>query len=569
MNGIAFWTGFYRENPHKFVEEYLRVILKYFQQILLFQMMHNVHFIYLASRGQGKTFLTALFCVVRCILYPGTKIAVVSSTRPQANEVLLKITNELMKKSPNLCAEIKYFNVGAQKAEIEFYNGSWIRVVTAADSGRGARANILVVDEFRLVEKAVIDTVLKRFLAAPRQPNYLNNPKYAHLQERNIEIYMSSAWLKNHWCFDKTKSYIVNMLAGKKYYVCALPYQLSILEGLLSREDILDEMSEADFDETTFMIEMGCIFFGDTEGCFFSFDDISKQRILKYPMYHIDTKGRPKLKKISIQELLPNEKRILSVDIALMSSKKNNNDASSIIINSAIPTNDNTYIANVIYLETHEGLTTSNLALVIRRLFNQYNCTDLVIDTNGSGLGVYDELIKDIYDADAGVLYNALTCINDKVMAERCTVPSAIPCIWSIKANAGFNTEICTLLRNGFKNRRINLLPSELKADEILDGVIDNYSKLNTYEKVNYKNPYVQTTLLIYELVNLEYEVKGTNIRIFEKRSMRKDRYSSLAYNYWVQCQLERQLRSGNSISNSIAEYAKKLAGMNRKPKSY
>ena len=57
------------------------------------------------------------------------------------------------------------------------------------------RANILVVDEFRMVSLNVINTVLKRFLTAPRQPGYLSNPKYAHLQERNKEMYMSSAWL--------------------------------------------------------------------------------------------------------------------------------------------------------------------------------------------------------------------------------------------------------------------------------------------------------------------------------------------------------------------------------------
>lgn len=57
------------------------------------------------------------------------------------------------------------------------------------------RANILIVDEFRMVSLNVINTVLKRFLTAPRQPGYLNNPKYVDKQERNKEIYMSSAWL--------------------------------------------------------------------------------------------------------------------------------------------------------------------------------------------------------------------------------------------------------------------------------------------------------------------------------------------------------------------------------------
>lgn len=39
--------------------------------------------------------------------------------------------------SDNLRREITYASVGQNKAVIEFANGSWIKVVTASDSGRG------------------------------------------------------------------------------------------------------------------------------------------------------------------------------------------------------------------------------------------------------------------------------------------------------------------------------------------------------------------------------------------------------------------------------------------------
>ena len=44
MNGVAAWAGFYRENPHRFVKDYLNVNLKLFQKILLYAMMHNDFF---------------------------------------------------------------------------------------------------------------------------------------------------------------------------------------------------------------------------------------------------------------------------------------------------------------------------------------------------------------------------------------------------------------------------------------------------------------------------------------------------------------------------------------------
>ena len=84
----------------------------------------NNYFMYLAARGQGKTWLTALFCTIRCILYPGTKICVASKNRNQANEVLEKITTDFMDKSDNLKLEIEDYSVGQNKAYVLFKNGS-------------------------------------------------------------------------------------------------------------------------------------------------------------------------------------------------------------------------------------------------------------------------------------------------------------------------------------------------------------------------------------------------------------------------------------------------------------
>lgn len=527
---------------------------------------------YLAARGQGKTFLTAIFCVCRCILFPKTKIVIASATRTQANEVLSKITDDLMKNygwgSDNLRREITYASVGLNKAVIEFANGSWIKVATASDTGRGLRANILVCDEFRMVDLDTINTVLRRFLTAPRLPNYLNNPEYAHLLERNKEIYMSSAWMKSHWSFDKAKAYVVNMLDDtKKYFICGLPYQISIKEGLLSREQIEDEMSESDFDAMKFSMEMECLWFGDTDGAFFTFEDISSRRKLKTAVYPFSITNNSR--SLKIPDLAVNERRILSVDVALMASKKQNNDASAIIINSAIPTNNNNYTANIIYMENHEGLTTDELALVIRRLFDVYKCTDLTLDCAGVGLPIFDMLIQDIVDPTTGELYPALSCFNDKTMAERCKVDNAPKVIWSIKANASFNTEIGTLLRSGFQNGKINLLVSEFEAEEILKDKIKGFVKMSAYEQMQYKMPYIQTTLLVYELINLEYEIKGTNVKITEKSGMRKDRYSSLAYNYWVQCQLEREMLRKQKTGFNASDYASKLRRLNKRPNMY
>lgn len=232
-----------------------------------------------------------------------------------------------------------------------------------------------------MVKLDVINTILKKFLTAPRQPRYLNNPKYKHLTERNKEIYMSSAFYKDHWLFDKVKDYTVKMLDDKKkYFICSLPYQISILENLLDIHAVEDEMSETTFDEVKWYMEMDSLFYGDEDGTFFSFDDITDRRRLKNPMY---PPYIMKNKTYTIPELKENERRILSVDVALMASSKHNNDASAIIINSATPTRSGNYVANIVWMENHEGLNADDLALIVRRLFDVYKCTDLVIDCTG------------------------------------------------------------------------------------------------------------------------------------------------------------------------------------------
>lgn len=82
--GAAKWAAYYRSNPHRFAADYLHINLHLFQKILLVMMNWSSTTVFIGSRGIGKTFLSAMFCVIRCILYPGTKICIASGTRGQA-----------------------------------------------------------------------------------------------------------------------------------------------------------------------------------------------------------------------------------------------------------------------------------------------------------------------------------------------------------------------------------------------------------------------------------------------------------------------------------------------------
>jgi hypothetical protein len=297
---------------------------------------------------------------------------------------------------------------------------------------------------------------------------------------------------------------------------------------------------------------MDALWYGSEEDAFFDFSSISKNRRIKYPMLPDRVASKvTSSQPVKIQAKQNGEVRILSADIALMSSKKNNNDATAIFINQLMPTKAGRYISNIVYAESCEGLRTDDQALVIRRLFDEYACDYLVLDCSGLGLGVYDALARDIVDPETGEIYPALSCCNNAEMASRCTVPTADKVIWAIKGSLQFNSDCAFLLREGFRSGRIRLLMTEYDSEELL-GEVKGYKSLNPAEKLQFQLPYIHTTLLIDELTKLRHEEAGGRVRLFEKAGMRKDRYSSLSYNFYVATQLENKLsRRQNNNSES------------------
>ena len=550
IEGMAIWGSYYRQNIDIFVRDYLQLdFLKWFQLMLLVMMDRARIFLWIAARGMGKSFLIAIFAVVRCILYPGTKVVITSGTRGQSINILEKIQTELMPASPNLRNEIDMSNTKftGQDAKIMFKNTSYIKVVTASDNARSNRANILIVDEFRMVKKDTIDTVLKKFLTSRRMPPYkeltLEERKAEYAKEPNKSCFLSSAYFKDHWSYHKMLDTFKLMLDDTKTdFMCGFPYQLSIQEGLLFPEDVEGDMLETDFNEIPWSMEMAATWFGDEDGAFFDFNSISKDRRIQFPMLPgsvASLLGNNQKIRIPIKQ--NGERRILSADIALMSSRKHNNDASAVFINQMIPTKSGRYTNNIVYGDTFEGMHTEDQALIIRKLYDEFSCDYIVLDCTGLGLGVYDALVRDMVDPDTGEIYPALSCCNNQEMADRCTVRGAEKAIWAIKGSPQLNSECAVLLREGFRSGKIRLLVTEYDAESILPE-IKGYNSLSVAEKVNVQMPYIHTTLLVNELVNLQHEESGGRVRVFERSGMRKDRYSSLSYNYYVSTQLESKI---------------------------
>lgn len=138
MEGIARWTSFYRANPHRFVRECLGIELKLFQQIILWCMFHFNYLAYIASRGQGKSYLVGIYCITRAILYPDSEIVAAAGQKSQAREIIQKIEKERLR-SPFIEREIMKINTSVNDSSVVFHNGSIIRTVASNDGARGKK----------------------------------------------------------------------------------------------------------------------------------------------------------------------------------------------------------------------------------------------------------------------------------------------------------------------------------------------------------------------------------------------------------------------------------------------
>jgi hypothetical protein len=550
MQGIAAWASFYISRPDLFAEEYLGLSLKPFQKILLYVMMHYNYTAFFASRGLGKTYLTALFCVVICILKPGTKIVIAAGQKGQAMKIVTEKIPELIAQSKTgmLKREIKgsiRTSMNTDDPNVEFLNGSWIKVVAATQGARSARANLLILDEFRMIDPQIYKNVLRRFLAVSRQPAYLDKKEFKDKQEyleRNKEIFLTSAYYKFNWSYDRFKVFIKSMINGKKYFVTGFPYQIAIKENLVNKDQLLDELAEDDIDEIGWEMEMNTMFFGESEKAYFKTQELQDIKVAQFPIYKKELQDLIKNKKL-INSKQKNELRILSCDIALLGGDAN--DASVYTLISAKLTKSGTrYKREVLNIESYQGLHPETQALIIRRLFDDYDCDYIVLDRQGNGISVYAYLCRKLYDNERKKEYQPFYSMNEKdePKLEAFHIEEDYEeKIFTISASEEFNSDIALDLKDKIVNKRISFL---ISRNDIREFLINEtwFHKLAIEEQVLLMNPFVQTTLLENEMVLLERIEHPKFVKLKEQNGKRKDRYVSLAYGNHFITLLEREL---------------------------
>lgn len=284
---------------------------------------------------------------------------------------------------------------------------------------------------------------------------------------------------------------------------------------------------------------MESLFWGESANAFFSYQTVDTVRKLVKPIY-----PRPYYALLGEQKFKPpvkqnGEIRILSMDVA--TSGGNKNDASSICLTQLIPLSNRQYQRNVLYLETMDGGHGQTQAIRLKQLYDDLDADYVVIDTNGVGLTVFDQLVQDLYDEERNLTYESWSCINDEKMADRSKDPARNKIIYSIKATQKMNSDMAVLLRDHMKRGKIRFLIHETEGNEFLNS-LRGFQKLSPEDQFLLQAPYYQTTAFCNETINLDYEVTNGNIRVREASSARKDRYSSVAYANYIASEIERDM---------------------------
>ena len=541
------WMTFFRRNLHRFVETYLQIALYPYQVIIMYLMGCSVTFVAIAARAVAKSFMAALYSCCMAILYPGCLIVLVSKTKGQARKMVSeKIEKELMRLSPNLSREIDKIQDNQNDTIVSFKNGSQIRVVIANEDARGNRANLVVIEEARLVSKKMLDAVVMPFLVTRQPPYLVKNPEYADVKELMEEprrTYISSAWYKNHWLWKMVKETAREMAADRRSLLAVFDYAITLRHNIKTRKQLIKD--KKDFDAVTWEMEEENVMMAEGSSAYFTYDEIVPRQTLTrafYPRRFMD--GRYRLG-IPRQE---GEVRIVSCDIAMINKKENDNSATTLIrmIPEGVFTDEEDtehvdYHIQVPYIEANRGSDTLKQATRIKQLFHDFDADYCVLDVRSFGISVYDALAKVIYDDERGVEYKPWTCINDDTIADRVKNPSALPLLYAFTGSARRNSELAVVTKTMFTDKKIDLLvDKETALEEILPKMAEYVGTQDPEEQLFYERPYLETMALKNEMVKLQYEKTDIGIRLSEKSTEMKDRYISLAMGLYFASEYER-----------------------------
>jgi hypothetical protein len=448
-------------------------------------------------RGYSKTMLEVMGMVHAAVFYPSIKIAMTAQTQQNAASLLGDKWKELTRFYPLLLNEVEGKpSFTKDSAVIRFKSGAEIDVLANAQSSKGQRRIRLQVEESALLNNALFQDVLEPIPNIPRRT--VGRKASISPEELNGQInFFTTSGFRGTDEFERNLTMIKEMAELKGKMVLGSDWQLAVhYERGEPKAALLEKKSR--LSPTFFGQNYESKWMGTVDGSIVDIKKLLNLRIIEKADFKNDGK----------------HEYILSVDVAR--SLSDNNNQTSIAVLKLIRTPKgrlkNVQLVNIINFKN--GLTFSAQAIEVKRIRKQYLATFVVIDGNGVGSGLLDELIKEIDDPDTKESLGCWDTINTDHEPE---VQGAEKVIYNFVAQASNHDGI------------INL--GDMVESEMLQLLIKDTNI--KYDDANYADgiyPFVQTDRLIEEIANLII-VPNPNGKMSVKqliKKINKDRYSAL-----------------------------------------
>lgn len=534
---IAEWQMFYLNNLDIFTEDYLGIPLHYFQRTLLLDTWKYDIMDIIASRGISKSFTISIMATDLALLLPGVNILLTSLTLGQSNKIIdEKIDVLLSSKTKGISPVLKQLrqegfikfgksDTGDAKV-VEFGNGSKIYSACCGESTRGSRANIVIVDESRLIKKTDYDSIIEPTL----EPYYLNG-----LRLETKQFFITSARAKNNWMWKHLRNTVSKHYTDKniKYGFFAGDIFTAVANNVQTKNQLIARRDNTN--ELDFLMEYCNIFLGESEGALFSYDAFTECQVLEHAF--IPRTGMEVLENVEQKYNFDNEfqTRAIAMDIAVVGGSSNDNTVFTLGL-----VDTETSKKHVEYVKSYNGMNVLNQVIIAKRLFYEYKAKYFIIDSKGIGSAMYDLFTTETFDPEYNKTYPAWTVNSEPLLqlssdsvikekANRAISSETEDVIVPFTGTSERNSEAHLSVKKSIGSKTLKLLIDDGEKESFLVDKEAKFVTLNSEEKARQLIPFVETRFMINEAVSLTAKITDKGVKVEEQRSDTKDRYMSLA----------------------------------------
>ena len=529
------WVNFFTAYP----DIYLDIIkpadsefsLFFYQRMTLRALMRFKDVFITAPRAFSKSFVTILALFLQCIFIPGRKVFMCANTKQQAAQITKEKIYEIYDHWPLLKKEIVGWelneypgNFGKDYVTLNFRNGSKFDVVLAGDAARGGRRHGGEIDEIRDGDEEAINSVVIPLVNVSRRlPNNTVNDKEPNQQI----IATTSAGSKTSFAYERLIDTFENAIIDPEHaFMFGCDWRLPAMHGLIDKQYINKLKMSPSYNAESFATEYLSLWQGSSEDAWFSYEKLSKYRKLKNPEMHaINRPGSEQF-------------YLISVDVGRISDQT----AVCVFRVNIVKGKFYSSLVNLIVLgRTPQTKPFTVQAVDLKKIILRYNPREVVIDTNGLGVGLADEMIKPHYD-EKGEFLPAYGFINDdnyKIIQPK----DAPKILYGIKANNQLNSKIHGNCYSRLTSGMVRFLIKEQEAKSSLLATKKG-QKMTVEQRVIRLMPHEMTTKLFEEMANLRLKRTGASLDIVLERinsRFPKDKYSSFSYGLWRIKELEEE----------------------------